>query len=122
MKRTPFHQTAPFRVPTDDGKTIEEHFGAVATESRDVSIAHMIAPPGWSEPAQTPEFGEYTLMVSGTKRIELPDGAVTLKAGESLFVPAGTRVRYSNPFDQPSHYCSVCIPAFSPETVNREED
>lgn len=120
MNAKPFHQTEPFIVPTTDGKRIEEHFGRAATESSAASIARMVAPPGWSEPAQTPEFDEYTLMVSGTKQIDLPDGPVTLSAGESLLVPAHTRVRYSNPYDVDAEYWSVCLPAFSPDLVHRE--
>lgn len=117
----PFHQRSPFIVPTDDGKTILEHFGRAATGDSDVSVARMIAPPGWAEPAQRPDFSEYTLMVSGRKRVELDGRPVELSAGESLFVPPGTRVQYSNPFDEPAEYWSVCTPAFAPDTVHREE-
>lgn len=120
MESRAIHQTQPFRVPTDDGKLIEEHFGRAANGDTAVSVARMVAPPGWSEPAQVPEFGEYTLMVSGRKRVELPDGSVELGPGESLFVPPNTRVRYANPFGEPAEYWSVCIPAFSPETVHRD--
>ncbi|MFW5694568.1 MAG: cupin domain-containing protein [Alkalispirochaeta sp.] len=122
MKAHPFHQTDPIIVPTDDGKKIEEHFGRVATDSKAASIARMVAPPGWAEPAQTPEFDEYTLMVRGKKKIELPDGPITLSAGESLLVPAHTRVRYSNPFEVDAEYWSVCLPAFSPDLVHREQE
>ncbi len=122
MNAKPFHQTEPFIVPTTDGKWIEEHFGRAATESTVASIARMVAPPGWSEPAQTPEFDEYTLMVRGKKRIELPDGPIVLSAGESLLVPAHTRVQYANPFDEHAEYWSVCLPAFSPDLVHRESE
>jgi mannose-6-phosphate isomerase-like protein (cupin superfamily) len=117
----PFHQTRPFIVPTDDGKTIEEHFGLASAGDGAVSIARMVAPSGWSEPPQTPEFGEYTLMVRGKKRVELPDGPVDLSAGESLYVPPGTRVRYANPFGEDAEYWSVCTPAFSIDLVHRED-
>lgn len=120
MSAAYFHQREPFQVPTTDGKTILEHFGLAATQQDDVSIARMVAPAGWAEPFQTPEFGEFTLMVHGTKQIELPDATITLAAGESIFVAPGTRVRYSNPFDEPADYWSVCIPAFQPHTVHRD--
>lgn len=115
-----FHQTDPFSVPTDDGKLIEEHFGLASTEESAISIARMVAPPGWGEPPQTPEFGEYTLVSRGRKRVTLPDGPVTLTAGESLFVPPGVRVQYANPFEEEVEYWSVCIPAFSLDRVHRE--
>ena len=113
-------QTAPFVVPTDDGKLIEEHFGAASLGGDDLSIARMVAPPGWSEPTQTPEFDEYTLMVRGRKRVEVDGEDVELAAGETLLITAGSTVRYANPFDEPAEYWSVCRPAFTPDRVNRE--
>ncbi|TVR70416.1 MAG: cupin domain-containing protein [Spirochaetaceae bacterium] len=115
------HRTAPFRVPTADDKVIEEHFGRAVGGGNALSIAHMVAPPGWSEPAQTPEFGEFTLVSRGRKRVILPDGPVILEAGQSLYVPPGVRVQYSNPFGEETEYWSVCVPAFSPDLVHREE-
>jgi ethanolamine utilization protein EutQ len=116
----PFHQVEPVVVPTEDGKLIEEHFGIASHGGSRVSIARMIAPPGWSEPPQTPDFEEYTLVCRGRKQVVLPEGPVTLEAGQSLRVPAGVRVQYANPFSEEVEYWSVCIPAFSPEGVHRE--
>ncbi|NBF39243.1 MAG: cupin domain-containing protein [Spirochaetes bacterium] len=113
-------QDKPFVVPTDDGKHIEEHFGIPSTGMKDVSVARMVAPPGWSEPAQTPEFDELTLMIRGRKRVIVGEDELELSAGESLLVRAGTRVQYSNPYDEPAEYWSVCRPAFSPDRVHRE--
>ena len=115
-----FKQKKPFRVPTTDGKLIEEHFGLASTQEKNYSIAHLVAPPGWSEPHQTPEFDEITIMISGKKKIELNEETIELKAGESLLIKKGTRVRYSNPFSEKADYWSVCIPAFSLDSVNRE--
>ncbi|MCB0259499.1 MAG: cupin domain-containing protein [Calditrichaeota bacterium] len=114
-------QTSPFRVPTSDGKHIEEHFGLAAGGDGAISIARMVAPPGWSEPFQQPEFEEYTLMVRGRKQVEIDGETLVLHAGESLLVRRGARVRYANPFDAEAEYWSVCRPAFSPDTVHREE-
>jgi len=113
-------QTAPFRVPTTDGKLIEEHFGLASSETGSFSVAHMVAPAGWSEPFQQPRFDEITIMISGKKKIEVDGEEIILAAGETLWVKAGARVRYSNPFDQPAEYWSLCIPAFSLDDVNRE--
>jgi mannose-6-phosphate isomerase-like protein (cupin superfamily) len=115
-------QLAPFVVPTTDGKLIEEHVGRVISNEPGLSIAHMVAPSGWSEPHQTPEFDEYIMMVRGRKQIEINGETVTLNVGESLLVRKGARVRYSNPFDVEAEYWSVCMPAFSPDLVNRDED
>ena len=81
----------------------------------------MIAPPGWSEPFQTPEFDEITYIISGSKQFEIDDEIIILEKNKSIFMPKGTRVRYSNPFSEPVEYISVCIPAFSIEGVHREE-
>ena len=115
-----FRQQNPFRVPTADGKLIEEHLGLATTGSGAYSVAHMVAPPAWSEPHQHPEFDEITIVVRGRKRFEIDDDVVELGAGESLLIRAGARVRYSNPFDQECEYWSVCVPAFSLATVHRE--
>ncbi len=113
-------QKTPFVVPTTDGKLIEEHVGLSSNGHKQLSIAHMFAPPGWSEPHQTPEFDEYTLVSRGKKLIEVDGEQVILEGGQSLLIKSGTRVRYSNPFDEECEYWSVCLPAFSIEAVNRE--
>ena len=113
------HQTKPFIVPTNDGKLIEEHFGNT-TGNKEISIAHMVAPPGWGEPFQTPEFDEWTLVSRGKKQIEADGETIIVSAGESILIKKGTRVRYSNPFNEECEYWSVCTPAFSIDTVNRE--
>ncbi|MAB88890.1 MAG: cupin [Planctomycetes bacterium] len=111
--------TEATRIPVPGGKLIEELFGRVNTGTDGFSLAHMIAPVGWSEPAQTPEFGELTVMLRGKMRLELGDGTVDLEAGQALWSEAGQQVRYSNPFDDENEYYSLCIPAFSPDTVHR---
>jgi len=115
-------QKSPFVVPTTDGKLIEEHFGGASTGRKDISIAHMVAPAGWSEPAQWPDFDEWTLVNSGKKCLEINGETLTLEAGQSIWVSKGAKVRYSNPFDTPCTYWSVCLPAFSPERVHRESE
>ena len=114
-------QTTPFVVPTTDGKLIEEHHGRVATQNEAISIAHMIAPPHWSEPFQTPEFEEYTYVISGKKQFIIEGETVILSAGQSIRIAANTRVQYSNPFEEPCEYISVCRPAFDFTKVYREE-
>jgi mannose-6-phosphate isomerase-like protein (cupin superfamily) len=116
-----FLQNKPFIVPTTDGKLIEEHFGRVATKNENISIAHMVAPAGWSEPHQNPEFDEWTLVCSGKKCVEVDGHCLVLEAGQSILVKKGARVKYSNPFNEPCNYWSVCLPSFSIESVNREE-
>ena len=114
-------QVNPFVVPTNDGKLIEEHVGLASTGDKQISIAHMVAPPGWSEPYQTPEFDEYTLVSRGKKMFEVDNEQLILQAGQSILIKGGTRVRYSNPFDEECEYWSVCLPAFSIDAVHREQ-
>ncbi|OYU84778.1 MAG: cupin [Flavobacterium sp. BFFFF2] len=115
-------QTNPFKVPTTDGKTILEHFGHATSGNANVSIAYMVAPAGWSEPPQTPEFEEYTLVISGKKQFTIAGEMVVLEAGQSIKIEPNVRVQYANPFDEPCCYVSVCMPAFHPDTVHREEE
>jgi mannose-6-phosphate isomerase-like protein (cupin superfamily) len=113
--------TAPTRIPVPGGKLIEEIFGQVNTQTSKFSLAHMIAPPGWGEPAQKPAFGELTIMTRGTMLIEVDGDRVELRKGQSIWIEPGVRVRYSNPYAEENEYFAVCIPAFSPDTVHREE-
>ena len=114
-------QKSPFLVPTTDGKYIAEHFGKVATNNQQLSIAHMKAPPGWSEPFQTPEFDEFTFIIKGKKQFIIEGEIIVLKAGESIKIDKNTSVQYSYPFDEVCDYLAVCTPAFDPNTVHRED-
>lgn len=119
-KKTFSIQTSPFIVPTDDGKVIKEHFGLASDGNSNLSIAHMIAPPGWSEPFQTPEFDEYTFIIKGKKRFIINNETIILEAGQSIKIEKHTRLQYSNPFTEPCEYIAICLPAFSIDSVNRE--
>ena len=112
-------QKKPFIVPTTDGKLIEEHFGI--SNNSELSVAHMIAPSGWSEPFQTPKFDEYTYIIKGKKQFEIDGDIVVLEAGQSIKIRKGNRVKYSNPFDVECEYLAICLPAFSVDLVNREK-
>lgn len=114
-------QKSPFTVPTTDGKLIEEHFGNATDSNSKISIAHMVAPSGWSEPFQTPEFEEYTYIIKGKKQFNIDGDIIVLEAGESIKIEKNVRIRYSNPFEEPCEYLAVCLPAFSIDLVNREE-
>ena len=115
-------QNNPFVVPTTDGKLIEEHHGLASTNNPNVSVAHMIAPPGWSEPFQTPEFEEYTYIISGKKQFIVENETIVLEAGQSIKIEKNTRVQYSNPFEIDCEYIAICMPAFDFTKVHREEE
>lgn len=115
-------QKTPFVVPTADGKVIEEHFGLGSDGNPNISIAHMIAPPNWSEPHQTPKFDEYTYIIKGKKQFIIDGEAVVLEAGQSIKITKNTKVQYTNPFNEPCEYLAICTPAFSMDLVNREND
>lgn len=114
-------QKTPFIVPTTDGKIIEEHFGKASDDNSNISIAHMIAPPYWSEPFQTPEFDEYTYIIKGKKQFIIEGEVIILEAGQSIKIEKNARVQYSNPFDEVCEYIAICQPAFDFEKVHREE-
>jgi quercetin dioxygenase-like cupin family protein len=100
-------------------KRIEEFVGRVNSGTQGASVARMTSPPGWVEPGQTPEFDEYTLVLRGTLRVETRDGALDVRAGQAVIAPRGDWVRYSTP--DGAEYVAVCVPAFSPDTVHRDE-
>ncbi|MBT8467747.1 MAG: cupin domain-containing protein [Myxococcales bacterium] len=101
-------------------KTIEEFFGRANSNTSDVSIARMVSPSGWEEPKQTPEFDEYTVVLRGMLRVESEDGTVEVQAGQGVFAPKGSWVRYSSPGPEGAEYVAVCVPAFSYDMVHRE--
>jgi quercetin dioxygenase-like cupin family protein len=112
--------SSPTSIPVPGGKIINEHVGRVNTGTEAVSVAHMVAPPGWDEPAQAPAFDEITLVLKGEVIVDHEGGPTTVAAGQSIITSAGERVRYScGP--EGAEYVAVCLPAFSPETVNRED-
>lgn len=101
-------------------KTIEEFIGRVSSGTESVSIARMKSPCGWSEPGQTPEFDEYTVVLKGTLRVSTRADEFEVEEGQAVVVESGEWVRYSTPLRGGAEYISVCVPAFSPETVNRD--
>lgn len=112
---------APARIPVPGGKTIDEYVGRVNTGESAVSVAHMVAPAGWAEPAQTPDFDEITLVLRGAVRVETAAGMVDVRAGQALVTRAGERIRYTAG-DQGAEYVAVCLPAFRPDAAHREAE
>jgi quercetin dioxygenase-like cupin family protein len=110
---------SPTRIPVPGGKVIDEYVGRVNSGDAAVSVAHMVAPGGWEEPAQTPEFEEYTLVLRGVLRVEHDGGTLEVAAGQAVVCPAGERVRYSTGPDG-AEYVAICRPAFDPQTAHRE--
>lgn len=119
----PTHIKAPTRIEAagNPPKLIDEYVGRVNSRTEAVSIAHMRSPSGWSEPAQRPEFCEYTVVLKGVLRVEHDGGTSDVRAGEAIIAAPGERVRYSTPLPDGAEYIAVCLPAFSPGTVHRDE-
>ena len=112
----------PTVVPAEgtEPKIIEEFVGRVNTGDASVSIARMTSPQGWEEPAQTPEFDEYTLVLSGMGVVGQHVVCFNVRAASEIHTSAGERVRYSTPDPGGAEYVAVCIPAFSPEAAHRD--
>ncbi len=102
-------------------KRIEEYAGRVNSGHTEVSVARMISPKGWAEPGQKPEFEEITVVLRGSLKVEYKDGVIEVKAGQAIVARPGEWVRYSSPHEGGAEYIAVCLPAFSPSTVNRDE-
>jgi mannose-6-phosphate isomerase-like protein (cupin superfamily) len=113
---------APTRIPVPGGKVIDEYVGRVTTGTAQVSVAHMVAPGGWEEPAQVPEFDEVTLVLRGVVRVEHDGGALDVSAGQAVLTRAGERVRYTTPLADGAEYVAVCVPAFGPDLAHRDPE
>jgi mannose-6-phosphate isomerase-like protein (cupin superfamily) len=102
-------------------KMIAEYVGHLNTGGSALSIAHMISPRGWREPGQTPEFDEYTVVLRGILRVETRTLGMEVRAGQAIVAPKGEWVQYSTPGNAEAEYVAICLPAFLPETVHRDE-
>ena len=114
----PVHIAAPTVIPGVGEKVIRELVGNVNTGTAELSVARMTSPPGWEEPAQTPEFDEVTVVLEGSVVVEHDGGSITVRPGEAVLARAGERVRYSTP--EGAEYVAICVPAFSPDSVHRD--
>lgn len=102
-------------------KLIDEYIGRVNSKTTAASVAHMRSPQGWVEPGQTPEFDEFTIVLKGMLRVDHKGGSLAVHAGQAVVAHAGEWVRYSTPEAEGAEYVAVCLPAFSMETVHRDE-
>ncbi|MBI2433392.1 MAG: cupin [Candidatus Hydrogenedentes bacterium] len=121
----PVHIPGPTTIQAagDPPKTINEYIGRVNSGTPGVSIAHMISPCGWKEPGQRPEFTEYTVVLRGALHVGLKDGGtIEVQAGEAILTNPGEWVQYSTPGADGAEYIAVCLPAFSPELVHRDQE
>jgi mannose-6-phosphate isomerase-like protein (cupin superfamily) len=103
-------------------KLIDEFVGRVNTGEARVSVARMRSPEGWVEPGQRPEFDEWTVVLDGALHVEHEGGALDVRGGQAVLVHAGEWVRYSSPEEGGARYVAVCLPAFTPETVHRDDE
>ena len=103
-------------------KLIDEYIGRVNSEDSGVSVAHMRSPQGWVEPGQAPEFDEFTIVLKGTLRVRSKKGEFDVSAGQAVIAYRGEWVQYSTPCEGGAEYIAVCVPAFSMETVHRDQD
>ena len=110
---------SPLRVVEEAGIRIDEHFGAARGDGTGMSLARLRVDAGWEEPRQRPDFDEYTLVLSGVLRVEHEGGVSYIRPGQAILTHRGEWVRYSSP--EGADYIAVCLPAFTPESANREE-
>jgi mannose-6-phosphate isomerase-like protein (cupin superfamily) len=102
-------------------KRIEEYAGRVNSGHAGVSVARMVSPEGWEEPGQRPEFEEITVVLKGMLRVEHEGSSLDVRAGQAVVSAPGEWIRYSSPEPGGAEYVAICLPAFSPETVHRDE-
>lgn len=114
----------PTVIPCVDNKPkrIQEFAGRVNSGHENVSVAWMVSPEGWTEPGQRPTFEEITVVLEGALRVEHENGSLTVRSGQAVVASPGEWVRYSSPDPGGAEYIAVCLPAFSPDTVHRDEE
>jgi quercetin dioxygenase-like cupin family protein len=132
MSSSDFHEVivmptligAPARIEAagTKPKQIEEYIGRINSRHEAVSIARMVSPQGWVEPGQTPEFEEFSIVLKGMLNVEYHGGALEVHAGQAVIAHAGEWVRYSTPAADGAEYIAVCVPAFAPFSVHRDEE
>ena len=115
------HSPTRIQAEGQPPKIIEEFFRSVNSGTSALSIARMVSPSGWSEPAQTPSFDEFTVVLRGRLQVETRDAVHQVSAGQAIWASSGEWIRYSTPDPEGAEYIAVCMPAFSPETVHRDE-
>ena len=103
-------------------KLIDEYIGRINTRTEMVSVAHMRSPAGWTEPGQTPQFEEFTIVLKGMLRVAYQGGHLDVHAGQAVIAHYGEWLQYSTPGEEGAEYIAVCLPAFSPHTVHRDEE
>lgn len=118
----PTHILGPTRIEAAGNapKIIEEYIGRVNSNTSGASIAHMRSPAGWSEPGQSPDFDEFTLVLKGMLRVASVNGTIDVRAGQAVIAHRGEWIQYSSPEAGGAEYVAVCVPAFSPATVHRD--
>ena len=109
----------PRQIPVPGNKIIDEYVGHVNNGESQTSIAKMTSPPGWSEPGQRPDFDEFTLVLKGFMRVEHEGGITDVQTGQAIITRKGEWIRYSTP--EGAEYIAICIPAFRPDSVHRDE-
>jgi ethanolamine utilization protein EutQ len=121
--RSPILIQKPTRIQSagNKPKLIDEYIGRVNSKTSAASVAHMRSPAGWIEPGQTPAFDEFTVVLKGTLRVEHKSGSFDVAAGQAVIAHAGDWIRYSTPHEGGAEYIAVCLPAFSMDTVHRDE-
>jgi ethanolamine utilization protein EutQ len=114
-------QPTRIQAAGNKAKLIDEYIGRVNTKTSSASVARMQSPGGWIEPGQSPDFDEFTVVLKGTLRVEHKSGTLDVHAGQAVIAHAGEWVRYSTPGPDGAEYIAVCVPAFSMDSVHREE-
>lgn len=118
---TLIHKPSRLKAAGNKPKLIDEYIGRISSDTAGISIAHMRSPKGWEEPGQTPTFDEYTIVLRGMLRVEHRSGTIDVRAGQAVIAHKGEWVRYSTPEGEGAEYLAVCVPAFSAQTVHRDD-
>jgi ethanolamine utilization protein EutQ (cupin superfamily) len=79
----------------------------------------MVAPAGWDEPFQQPQFDEFTVVLDGELLVDHDSTTTSVTSGQAIITRAGERIRYRT--EKGARYVAVCLPAFDIDLVFRDE-
>ena len=70
---------------------------------------------------QTPQFNEHTIVLKGILQVKTKEKTFQVCEGQATFILKNEWVQYSSPNEQSEEYIAVCLSAFSPDIVHRDE-
>ncbi len=63
----------------------------------------------------------HAVRLHSSLRVAHAEGFTEFHAAQTIIAPGGEWVQYSTPGEEGAEYIAVCLPAFAPDLVHRDE-